>query len=157
MVSVGCARPDPFSQLPPLETACLRGPAALLQYGWSGSVRRAVLIGGDVPLLVPFGEDPGGSNQAFGGKFGLPRHENAALSDDHGGVGSKEPDALRLVYDAGSLERPAEPAEPGGHGGPNLVVVLLVDARLHHRRVVGVELRKMRRRRRPPRRRRRPG
>src|SRR5258708_31321627 len=135
--AAGYTRLDPLSRLPPLEAACLWGPAALLQYGWSGSVRRAVLVGGDVPLLIPFGENPGGSNQAFGGKFGLAGHENAAFSDDHGGVGPEEPDALRLVEDAGFLERPGE---PGGHGGPDVVVVLLVDARLYHRRVVGVEL-----------------
>jgi hypothetical protein len=41
------------------------------------------LIGDDVPLLAPFGENPGGSNQALTGKFGLPGHENATFGNDH--------------------------------------------------------------------------
>ena len=55
---------------------------------WAGSVRRAVLVGGNEPLLVLFGEDPGSSDHTFGRKFGLTGHEDAALGDHHPLTGS---------------------------------------------------------------------
>ena len=72
----------------------------LLRKPWVGSVCPAVLVGGDEPLLVLFGENPGSSDQAFGRKFGLTGHEDAAFGDDHGGVGPEEPDALWFVEDS---------------------------------------------------------
>jgi hypothetical protein len=95
-----CVRPDPFLAATSLEAAFLPGPAGLLPFGSSGSVRRAVVKGDDIPLVVPSGENPGASNQALGGKFGLPGHENATFGNDDGGVRPKEPDALRLVKHA---------------------------------------------------------
>ena len=58
---------------------------------------RTVVVGSHVPPPISIGEDPGGSNQAFGGKLGLTGHEDATLRDHDGRLRPEKPDALWLV------------------------------------------------------------